>query len=414
MKLLVVSQFFSPDITAAAFRIADTVTHVADRGHEVRVITARPHKAQVAGGAPETSPEGLAKVYRTPIADVGAGGLLRYVIHYASFAAGCVGHGVKLCARRWRPDVIWATSPPLTAAFAGRILAGLFRCPLVLDVRDIWPDSAVSAGQLSPGGWGYRVAKWMETHLYAYARQITCVAAPMRDYIVAHGPTPVTVIYNGVDARPDSFAGAPARAARDAGPRTILYIGNLGRAQALDVLIDAYADLSREGVLADWRLRLVGAGAVADELRDQIAGLDAGDRVRIAPPISRDAAMRETCRADLLFLGLKPDPVFRLTIPSKVFDYLLAAKPIVGSLVGEGREILESTGANLCCDPGSVPAVKAALTEAAARYHELEARAGANRTRVLERFTRDHGATTLIEVLDRAAAREPLRGGMRR
>ena len=93
-------------------------------------------------------------------------------------------------------------------------------------------------------------------------------------------------------------------------------------------------------------MHLLGAGAQQDALKQQVAELDMGDAVFFHPAVSRDEAVKRMEEADLLYLNLKQNPTLERTIPSKVFDYLIAGRPIVAGLAGEGQSLLESTEAD--------------------------------------------------------------------
>jgi len=315
---------------------------------------------------------------------------------------GSIWHGVVKGFSGWRPEVLWASSPPLFAGLSGRVLSVFYRCPLVLDIRDIWPECAVSAGQMSADGVAFRIGKFLEKHLYTNAKHITCVARPMRDYITAHTGVPISVIYNGVPSNGD--LGAPqSRPSMRARNRVLLYAGNIGRVQSLDLLIRAWAEIAADDELADWTIRLIGSGAVEDKLTELVARFNLGSRVRFDPPMTREAVMREIADADLLYLSLKGDDVLKMTIPSKLFDYMLAGRPIVAGLAGEGREILESTGANLCHDPGDLDQTKRAIREGISRYSELARVSERNRTLVLKQYRRQDEASALLTILEGVA-----------
>lgn len=398
MRILVISQFFPPDITAAAFRVGDTVRLLADQGHEVKVLTAFPHKAQAEGAAAEPELSGV-EVLRSTLYPVGPGGARRYITHYLSFVLGSMRQGIAVWFRRWRPDVILASSPPLFVGITARFLAMLFRRPLIFEVRDIWPDSAVAAGQLPGSGIAYSIGKRLELYLYSRADHILCVAQPMRLRIAEQTGTPVDVAYNGVSV---SDVPDPAEEiSRLGSPRTILYAGNLGRVQELDLAIQAYSELLADGKMADWNLRFIGAGAEEENLRHQVEELGLGERVVVSPPVTREEAAKALRAADALYLSLMKDPVLEKTIPSKVFDYLLASRPIVGGVVGEGCGILNSTGANVTFEPGSLEGVKNALLVLEERYVELNARASKNRAVVLNSYTREKAVQVLLKVCER-------------
>jgi glycosyltransferase involved in cell wall biosynthesis len=405
VRLLFVSQYFSPDITAAAFRIADTARHLAREGHEVFVITSVPHRGLATGSSTSDAPEEHLAVLRTKVIPPGRAGAVRYLACYSSFVVGSLFLGLTLWLRGIRPDAIWVTSPPLFAGLSGWGLAALFRRPFVLDVRDVWPDSAVAAGQISAHGLAFRIGKRLEGFLYSRARHITCVAEPMREYLAGRTNVAITVVYNGVPrtlaevAPPDLPSPVP-----EGEVRTIVYAGNLGRVQELDLFVRTFAELCREDRLGEWHARLIGAGAVAAELDDLVRRLGVANRVSVEPPMTREDVVSTLRRADLLFLSLKRDPALRLTIPSKLFDCLLAGRPILAGIGGEGREILESTGANICYDPGDKQGLKRSLLEAATGHAELAAVADGNRKLVLERYTRDESARRLLKVLTVARA----------
>lgn len=403
MRILIVSHYFPPDITAAAFRIGDFAKAFARAGHEIAVLTTEPHRGTAQDAAPPDPALESVRVRRTHLREIGSGGFVNYVAHYLSFVVGSVWQAGGMRLGGYRPDVIWVTSPPLFAGLAGRIMAALFGCPMVLDIRDIWPESAVSAGQLRDGGQAFRIGKRLERYLYTRARAITCVARPMAEYIRGQTQVPVTVIYNGVPA--SEMEGRAAPAARQEGPRQILYAGNLGRVQQLDLLIRAVADLKQAGEFEGWRVRIVGGGALREELAVQVEQLGLAGTVAVEAPMSREKVFDRLCSADLLYLSLKPDAVLRMTIPSKLFDYLMAARPIIGGIAGEGREILAATGANSCFEPGDLASLRATLLEATHRCGELDSSAPKNRALVLQRFTRERAADQLLDVLTGAAKR---------
>jgi glycosyltransferase involved in cell wall biosynthesis len=397
MRILFICQYFAPDITAAAFRMSDFARLLAAAGDEVRVITSYPHKVPVA--AVDDSPfQALGiDVLRCRVREVSRTGARAYLRHYLSFVSGSMHRGLEIWREGWRPDVIYVSSPPLFVGISGRFLAVLFRRPMVFEVRDIWPDAAVSAGQLRAGSRAFRWGQRLERYLYRKANHITCVAEPMRDYLARWTKAPVTVVYNGVSiGRLPS--GTEARCPSSDGRRVLLYAGNLGHVQQLDLLVRGIAQLSERPELAGWQFHLLGAGAQMENLRALARELNVADRVQFLPAVERDAAARMMHQADLLYLHLMHDDTMARTIPSKLFDYLLSARPILAGLSGEGVKILMSTGANVVFPPGDVEGLKQGLLQSIGRWAELDAAAPRNRELVLQRFTREHAAEVLRTV----------------
>jgi len=397
MRILFICQFFAPDITAAAFRMTDFARLLAAKGDDVKVITAFPHKVQVTAIDDRSFADAGIDVRRCPIVEVHGGGARAYLKHYLSFVWGSLRQGVRVWREGWRPDLIYVSSPPLFVGVSGRVLSLLFRRPVVFEVRDIWPDAAVSAGQLRAGSLAFRLGQLLERYFYRKAARITCVAEPMRDYLQRWTRTPVTVVYNGVSVD-RSTARAVSPPAEPVTVRVALYAGNLGHVQQLDLLLEGVAHLMNREELCGWQFQLLGAGAQLTNLQELARRLKIEDRVKFLPAVDREEAARRISQADLLYLHLMHDETMAKTIPSKLFDYLLAARPILAGLSGEGAQLLRSTGANVVFTPGDLTGLEHGLLQAITMWPQLNTRAIHNRELVLRRFTRERAAETLRSV----------------
>lgn len=399
MRILIISQYFPPDITAAAFRSHDMAKLLSKSGHEVHVITARPHRTLAKGTEFKEIELESGKVFRSKIMKLGSGGVINYLKHYISFMLTSTWQGFKQRLAGWKPDVIWASSPPLFVGLSGCFLSKLLRCPMVLDVRDIWPDSAVAAGQISSNGRAYKIGKLMEKYIYKRARHITCVAEPMREYILTQTDRHVSIVYNGVLEQPENTEVLDKYVTTN-GKKEILYAGNLGRVQQIDLLIQGYAELIGEGHVNDWTIRLLGDGAMGEQLKSLIQQLGVEDKVLIEPVVTHQQCQRRLEDSDLLFISLRPEKVLEMTIPSKVFDYMLAGRPILAGISGQGKEILNSTGSNVCYNPGELKALKEGLKKATSQCDQLTTSAHKNRELVLSKFTRQEGLKVLTNIFN--------------
>ena len=406
MNILIISQFFPPDITAAAFRIGDTATLLARSGHDVKVLAGDPHKGTAEGVKMEDLVDSAVDVRRCHINTLDKKGMRAYIGHYMSFVRSSISAGMKLKKEGWKPDAILCTSPPLFVGLAGRYLSFRFGRPLVFEVRDIWPDSAVAADQLSATGKAYKIGRMLEKYLYKKANHIACVAKPMAEYIRSQCPKksqiPVSVVYNGIQERLVPPASDPPE--QPDGIKTLLYAGNFGHVQNMDLIVEGFIKASKEERIRDWRLRLIGAGVKLEELQKIIADNDAESLVKIDSPVPRNVVFQEMQSADALYLSLQKSFVLEHTIPSKVFDYLAMSRPIVAALSGEGREILSSTGANLCFDPGDEAGLQSTLDSLGSGIEMLQKKASANRDLVLEKFTREIAVEKLISIFKQVSA----------
>jgi glycosyltransferase involved in cell wall biosynthesis len=394
MRILVISQYFPPDITAAAFRIGDAVEYFHRNENEIRVITAHPHKAIVNSKSSENEFLKNVFIYRSKTISIGQGGLWRYLFHYFSFVVGCLFSGITLYLKKWRPEIIWATSPPLFTGISAFLLSKIFKCPFVFDIRDIWPESAVSAGQISTSGKAFQFGKFLEVKLYDVAAHLTCVSNAMADYLRKMTSTPVTAVHNGV--RPVDHL----KQRQFFPQKTIMYAGNFGRVQGLEVLIRGFADLQNTDQLNDWKVVLIGTGAHEIKLKKLISDLYLEKRVDVLSPMTRNRALQEMVSAGILFMNLMPDKIFELTIPSKVFDYMLAGRPILAGIAGEGKEILKMTGGNLCFEQNNIESFKTALMTVASKLSYFEKGARQNIDFVLTNFMREKGLIKLNAVFD--------------
>jgi glycosyltransferase involved in cell wall biosynthesis len=397
MRILVISQYFPPDITAAAYRIGDTCKLLKEWGHEVRVVTTTPHKGGVDEAKIGLLPEEIHRIEVMPLEKRTA---RAYIEQYLGFVVRAFFAAMRL-RRTFDYDVVWATSPPLFMALCTIPLRLCARRPVVLDIRDLWPESAVNIGKVRRGSLMERVGKVLEWAAYRWSDRITCVSQPMRAYIEKRTKRPVSVVYNGA---PRSQLGGATGPAPD--PDVFCYAGNLGYAQGLDVMLDAFAAACRSPAMASARLRLVGTGAVEGDLRAQAEHLGILGRVDFLGVRPKREALELMSQSGALLIPLMDSPAFALTVPSKVFDYMGLGRPVIASIRGEGREILELTGANIVVDPGNPSALADAMVRTRTQWQSMMELAPANIALVSDRFSRESAVEELQRSLQAAIRSE--------
>jgi len=329
------------------------------------------------------------KVTRVKLFKAEGKGTWNYIRHYMSFMLGAIYASWKHPSRF---DIVWASSPPLFTGVAGLVISKLKKARFALDIRDIWPESAVVAGQLSAQGNLFQAAKIVERTLYKSADIITCVARPMAGYIsgIAAGKQPA-VIYNGIPRSYfDSMGGNDldgGRMAQAPGELEILYVGNMGHVQSLSVLIEAANLLQREGATGI-RFVLVGEGAQRKALVEQAGALGLKN-VSFTGILPKAEALRRMRECSALVLLLKADGTMDKTIPSKVFDYMAAGRPVLFGLGGEGREIFSRVSANMEFSPDSSDSLAAAVRRLRDEYPAVARTAAENREIVRREFLRE-------------------------
>ncbi|MBF0406548.1 MAG: glycosyltransferase family 4 protein [Candidatus Riflebacteria bacterium] len=399
MKILLFSQYYWPDITAAAFRIRETAELFAQSGNEVTVITTLPHRGFAEGKtASDYSDDGKVRVIRAPIYPIENRSKFNFIAHYLSFMLRAIYHGIFSTGKF---DIIIASSPPLFVAIAGYLTALVKGCPFALDIRDLWPDSAVTVGQISKNGYLYKIARLIEKFLYKSADIIFCVAKPMAEVISQSArKSKISIIYNAMleSMIPEASSNAFVRDSilHEDGVKSlnVVYAGNYGYCQNLELLVTA------DKVLHDrnnsrFRFHLFGDGAEGKMLREK-AALSKTGNFFIHDPLEKKRVIEVMQNADFLFLQLKPDETMSKTIPSKVFDYLAVGKPIIFGIEGEGKTILEMSGGNIFFEPGNLDSLLEALNRAAADKEHIMKNAAINREIVKKEFTREKMAEKML------------------
>lgn len=399
MRVLIVSQHFTPEVTAARFRIEPFVEALCAGGHEVEVICAVPnHPEGVIDPAFRGRP--LVRQRTTQLSvdyvwvRVAPVKNMRSRLElYASFAAMATAVG----SMRRRPDVILASSPPLTVGLAGALLAIRHRVPWVLDVRDLWPKAAVVLGELNSKR-AVKAAEVLERWLYERADLITTVTEPFGEHIAEHAPAG-----KRIDVMPNGTTRAWLERGRRRPDRAKLglptnlfvwaYAGNLGLYHGLDTAMEA-AERLGEG----FQLLLIGHGPLREELEARAAELPPG-RVRIEGLMSPDDAADHLLAADALLVALRAslDDV----ISSKLFDYCALGRPLVVAANGETRRLAE--GAAVIAEPEDPDAMAAAVLRLR-DDPELGRTLGERARDLAAEYLREDVALRLTGVLERLTA----------
>jgi len=414
-RVLLVSQYYSPDITAAAHRITDLRRYLQSRGHEVDVITSFPHKAQVAQvEVEEEVDKGVARV-RLPS---GATSTFARLWEQLTFSAKALG-AFLVRFRNRKYNYIIASSPPLFVGVVGRLLATWTGAGLILDIRDIWPGSVAAAGVFRGSSLPIRVASRLERWLYRVADYITCVSQPMKEYLQQYvNPSIVWVVYNGVNITPPGpyhneattkdytrgrKVGYHSSDERMDGTICLAYAGNIGLVQDIDVLVQALAYV-RSDTLKRLQIRIIGSGPERNRLEAVVARDPVASRIiSFEGPYAKNELDRILYSSvDALFIHLRSDPVLDRTIPSKVFDSCVYNLPIVYGLSGEGKEILGRLSGTLSFSQGSPESLAAALDELVQRYKVYWVGAQRHRSYVERHFTRERCFEPILRILSNA------------
>jgi colanic acid biosynthesis glycosyl transferase WcaI len=264
----------------------------------------------------------------------------RRALNYATFATAAAIRGATLA----RPDIIWASSPPLPVANVGELLAARYRRPWILEVRDLWPESAVSVGWLREETKLYGALERL-AHRSARAAAAVLVPTPgLAEPVLRHGARAVRVVPGAVfDTQRPPEVRSRVRAELDVSDDTCLfvYVGAIGVANGLQTLLEAALAVADDDRMS---FVLMGDGSDRRRLEDEVRTRRIPG-VRILPPAPKEEVPKILAASDVCLHLLRPDPLFTAALPSKVLEYLGAHRPFITTVAGVPERLaLESGG----------------------------------------------------------------------
>jgi glycosyltransferase involved in cell wall biosynthesis len=341
--VVLLTHYFPPEVGAPQTRISALAEGLSERGFSVAVHTCPPHYPDGVIQAPygnriwSEERLGGVRVVRSAVAPAANRGFLRRLVDHASFACSAVS-----LAHRLRPaDVVVVESPPLFLAAAGVIYARRLRAPPVLNVADLWPDSAVELGALTNRP-AIRAARVLERLAYRNAAAITAPTEGIVETLEARPESggKVTRMLPFVDtARFDV-----GRVSRQGGPLRVLYAGTTGMAQGLDVLLEAARIAGPETV----QVRVAGGGAEQAALRARAAGIPNVEMLGVRPSAEIPGLYGD---ADAAVVLLRDVPLFRGALPTKMFEAMAAGRPLVLAAAGEPARLVAGAGSGVVVRP---------------------------------------------------------------
>ena len=351
-RILIVSHYFPPEAGAPQARLSALAAAWAAGGDNVTVLTGMPNHPT--GVLPPEYRHAIRRrewrdgyrVVRTWLYATPNEGTARKTLSHLSFMVTSVLLGGVAVGRA---DTVVVSSPTFFSIGSAWLLARLKRARLVVEVRDLWPAIFVELGVLTNRR-VIRLLERLELAAYAAADQVVVVSDGFRQNLIERGVPAgkVHTIRNGVEldrfgpGGSDAAGREQARARLGARPGDclVLYAGTHGISHALSRVADAAALLAGQPI----HVAFVGDGSDKPRLRRRVVELGL-DNVTLAPAVPPDDVPGLLAAADICLVPLRDVPLFATFIPSKMFEYLAAAKPVIGSVTGEPAQILREAGA---------------------------------------------------------------------
>jgi colanic acid biosynthesis glycosyl transferase WcaI len=352
MRILFLIHYFQPEPVLRGLPLAQELVKL---GHEIEVLTGFPNypagklypgyrmkllQREIIGGIP---------VIRVPLYPSHDTSSFRRILNYMSFAfsAALIGPWVVK-----KFDVAYVYHPPATIGFPAIALRFLRGLRFVYDIQDIWPDTLQATGMFKNKFGLWMVSKWCQI-VYKSASRIVVLSPGFKKLLIDRGvrEDKIEVIYNWADdtaIKPVAQNTALADKLGLSNRFNIMFAGNMGKAQALEMVLRA-ADLVKNDC-PNIQFVFIGDGLETDNLKKISKDMKLAN-VLFLPrrPLSEIGEIMAL--ADVLFVHLKDDPLFAITIPSKIQTYLAIGRPILVGVRGEAANLVLKTQAGLVCTP---------------------------------------------------------------
>ena len=404
MRILFFSHYYTPEGNAPATRVSALCERWAKAGHDVTVVTCPPNvpNGVVYDGYRNARTHEVVngvRVERVKVYLAANKGVVRRMLNFVSYFLAALGAALRLP----RPDVVIATSPQIFCGYAGVWYARLRRVPLVVEIRDIWPESMNAVGAKVP-----RLAFWalerIEWAMYRACKRLVTVGEGYRERLVEKGVPreKVSVVMNGTDLSvysPREKDVALLRRWGLEGKFVVSYIGTVGMACGLEVVLDAAAKVSDNVAFA-----IVGDGAHRAALEDEARRRGLANVVFTGR--QEKASMPAwIASSDASLVHLKKSDLFTTVMPSKIFESAGCARPIVMGVDGFAKKLVMDAQAGLDMTPESADSLVDCVTRLV-RDPALGARLGQNAyANIARRFSRDQQAADYLEILKAVASR---------
>ena len=271
MKILILTQYFPPEIGAPQNRLYELAVRLKKFGHEITILTAMPNypKMEIHHGykgrwSMIENMNGL-EIHRTSIFVTKSKGILNRLMNYYSFVLSSLFYGLFNIGSQ---DVVFVESPPLFLGKTGWLLSIMKGSKMIFNVSDLWPESAEKLG-LVKNKFFLKIAYQLEHFLYEQSWLITGQTQGIVKDIGKRFPKKIVYwLPNGVDLnffKVDNYDGLSFRSKMGFSETDflILYAGVIGHAQGLEVILNA-AELLKDK--RNIKFVLLGSGPEKDNL----------------------------------------------------------------------------------------------------------------------------------------------------
>ncbi len=402
MRILILSHYFPPEVNAPASRTYEHAKRWA-KEPDVHVIVITNHPNHPNGvlyqgyknrWMTREEKDGI-RVRRVKTFLAPNAGFTRRTLNYLFFMAASILASIRMP----RPDVVVATSPQFFCAVAGYVVSRIKRARFIFELRDIWPESIVTVGAMRPS-LPIRLLEKLELFLYRKSVRVVALTDAFKENLISRGipSSKIDVIKNGVDLSfflPRSTLPELLRELGAEGRFIASYIGTVGMAHATDRIIEVAERLQN---IPEIFFLIVGEGAEKRRIRNLVMEKRLSN-IKVLSGVSKERVRDYYALTDLYLVTLRNTELFRTVIPSKIFEAMAMARPILCAVDGECRKIIEEAKSGIYVEPENVNQMAETILKLWKEKDGLQ-RMGKNGRIYVERyFNRDELARTYLGLL---------------
>jgi len=359
MKILLIHQYFLGKNQGGGSRFNEMTKIWADEGHEITVIASWPtvsgKKNPLYEGKYVYHEKAYYKnidVFRCHVSEVYNVNFVGRLWAYFTFVFSSIWAG--LFRVRGKYDVLVVTSPPLFVGISAYILSIFRRLPLIFEVRDLWPESAIDTGVIS-NPWLIKFSYWFEKAIYKKANLINVLTPAFKEKLITNKNIPADKIIYIPNAADFSLADEvarnfdPVKFRKEEGiddKFVITYIGAHGIANHLIQIIDAAEKLQDTNVL----FQLIGDGMTKASLKEEVKSRNL-QNIRFVGFVNKSMAFKYILASNIGTAVLKKVDTFKTIYSNKTFDYMSCKKPILLAIDGVSRQLVEEADCGVFAEP---------------------------------------------------------------
>jgi glycosyltransferase involved in cell wall biosynthesis len=383
MRVTLLTHYYPPEVGAPQARLSALARGLSRRGVEVTVHTCFPHYPDGVIQPPYrnrpwlTEEEGGVRVVRSAIYPAPNRGFGRRIANHVSFALSSLASSPAGGAA----DAVIVETPPLLLAGSSIPYSRIKGAALIVNVSDMWPDSAVALGTLRRPRL-VKAARALEHACYRAAAAIVCPTQGIETALAELDESRGKVHRIPPSVDPELF---PASPPRRNGAFRVLYAGTVGMSQGVGTLMDAAELLDDK---AEIEIVIAGDGAEGPELRRRLAD-DRLHNVTMLGRVPHERIPELYADADAAVVLLRDKPLFEGALPTKMFEAMSAGRPLVLSAAGEAATLVREAHCGVVVPPERPDDLAAALTDLARDRERAGSMGAAGRQAILEGYSRE-------------------------